>query len=130
MGLGPTHYRVLPVLKRVADRIVSRVGGTWNTYLDHPTGYHLDDISIDFWGPGGRGDPIGRLRGWRVSRRLIRLNRKGLPICYIRWRHRIWHPRTGWYFFNPDGISHDDHVHFTADLFSRVADGVCPWRGN
>jgi hypothetical protein len=130
MTFGPTHYNVLDPVRRVATRTAQRFSASWNTYTNHPAPYWLDDISVDFWGPRGRGYPIGRLKGWRLARRLIRLQGKGVPICYIRWQHRIWHPRSGWYFFNPDGIDHDDHVHVTFALYSQVADGPCPWVGN
>jgi hypothetical protein len=127
---GPTHYNVLNIPKRVANDLTARLGGTWNTYENHPFPYWLDDISVDFWGEFGRGNPIGRIRGWKVARELITRNQLGLPICYIRWRGRIWHPKSGWYKFNPDGIDHNDHVHVTFDLPSQTSGGWCPWRGN
>lgn len=127
---GPTHYNVLPIVRRVSDELVDHYGGTWNTYEDHPEPYWLDDISVDHWGPMGRGNPIGAVRGWRIARSIIRRNRLGLPVCYIRYRGRIWHPRSGWYRFNPDGIGHYDHVHVTYDFPSQTSGGVCPWRGN
>lgn len=128
MIFGPTHYNVKPHVRTVANRIANRLNTSWNTYTDHPQPYWLDDISVDFWGPRGRGHRIGMVKGWRVARHLIERNE--IPVCYIRWQHRIWHPKSGWYYFNPDGISHNDHVHVTFDLFSDVAKGRCPWRGN
>jgi hypothetical protein len=130
MIFGPTHYNVLPAVKTEADRLVARNGGTWNTYTDHPMPYWLDDISVDFWGERGRGAPVGQRRGWRQARALIQQSGKHIPICYIRWRGMIWHPKSGWYAFNPDGIGHYDHVHVTFDLYSQVAGAPCPWRGN
>jgi hypothetical protein len=126
---GPTHYDVRPDVRRLVEAVASDTDTSWNTYTDHPAPYWLDDISVDFWDPTGRGVPIGSYRGWQVCRHLIRQSRLHLPICYIRWRGRIWHPNTPWYDFNPDGISHNDHVHVTFDLYSRIAKGYCPWRG-
>lgn len=130
MIFGPTHYNVQAALKFIAETICAALGCTWNTYENHPQPYWLDDISIDFWGRYGRGNPIGRLVGRRVTRRLIRQHKNNVPICYIRWRGKIWHPKSGWYKFNPDGIGHYDHVHVTFDRYSETAGGNCPWRGN
>lgn len=128
MIFGPTHYNVLPQVRTEVQRIANRHRRSWNTYTNHPQPYWLDDISVDFWGARGRGQRVGRIVGWKICRDLIR--RAPLPICYIRWRGRIWHPKSGWYRFNPDGIGHYDHVHVTFDLYSHTGGTRCPWAGN
>jgi hypothetical protein len=126
---GPTHWNVLRQVKVLAQLLCTRFERTWNTYENHPYPYYLDDISVDFWGRRGRGSPVGRRAGRRIARALIHQHGHGIPICYIRWRGRIWHPRDGWRRFNPDGIGHYDHVHVTFNLYSNTAEGYCPWRG-
>jgi hypothetical protein len=128
VAFGPTHYNIRDDLRGLVELLANRHGASWNTYLDHPAPYWLDDISVDYWGRNGRGAPVGRKRGNRIARDLIH-NEHASP-CYIRWRGRIWHPKSGWYSYNPDGIGHYDHVHVTFDLFSHSAGGYCPWRGN
>jgi len=81
VAFGPTHWNVRPDVREVAQRIADRYGCTWNTYLDHPPGSGLDRVSVDFWGPGGRGDHLGRFKRRRITRHL---------------RLRSGHPRWLW----------------------------------
>lgn len=93
---------------------------TWNSYLDHPVGYHLDDISVDFWGDGGRGDPITPVHGNLISQRALKNSR--LPaIAWMIWNRRIWRPNVGWMPYNGWSGWHEDHVHITWNLYSRTA---------
>lgn len=126
MALGPTHYRVKPLVRRRANALVERYGGTWNTYLDHPTGYHLDDVSVDFWGEGGRGVPIGPARGQKIVDQLLATIQL-TPVAWIIWRGRAWRPHTGWRDY-PGWLGlHMGHVHCTFNLYSNTAGAWPSW---
>lgn len=60
-------------------------------------------MSVDYWGPGGRGDPIGRELGWDLLDFLMDL--PGRPFLrHTIYQHQLW---TSW-----GGIStwtRDDH---------------------
>lgn len=112
MAFGVTHYRVRPDVARVANQVAARYGCTWNTYEDHPPGYDLDAVSVDFWGPKGRGDFLGPRKRRRISR-YIR-NRSGGP----RWRWVINSTKgylPGGGRFTPKGGAewNAGHVHVT-----------------
>jgi len=96
----------------VADHVAHRYGVTWNTYREHPPGTDLDRVSVDFWGPAGRGDHLGPMKRRRISR-------------YIR--HLDWGPAWRWCIngrrgYLPSGARFDPkggaawnagHVHIT-----------------
>ena len=112
LGFGETHYRWRPDVKRLVKRFQHRYDTAANTYVDHPTGWHLDDRSVDFWSPAGRGWAISPAVGHKI---FIRLRRRRRPPW---WRWLIW---QGVIYF-PDGTSrvyedpndqHYDHVHVT-----------------
>lgn len=62
-GFGPAMYTLVEPLKRIADNIAGKYGLSWNTYSNHPPGMgpqpFYRERSVDWWGSGGRGDPIG-----------------------------------------------------------------------
>lgn len=111
-GFGPTSWSWRADVERLAWRFARRYSVAPNTYVDHPPGMHLDTVSIDFWGPGGRGDFINRRTARHIVRRLR--NRKKAP--HFRW---IIFDRVGWYpdgttFTPPGGDSWNaGHVHVT-----------------
>ena len=115
----PTRYRWRKHVKPLIRKLYREMGGPdeihINTYLDHPEDLHRTLTSFDVWGPGGRGDRIGKAKGDRV--RKIVFNDPGLPI--IEWaiwqRQRFgiendYKPRP---FGEDEFTFHDDHLHFT-----------------
>lgn len=120
MALGATHWSVRPRIRRRAERLVRDSSSTWNTYEDHPQGYHLDDVSVDFWGNGGRGDPLPPRVGDRICQRLLN-QRARLPVAWIIWEGKIWQPHTGWQIYNGWFGDHYDHVHVTFRVRSETA---------
>lgn len=117
----PTHYHVRAFLRSYADEVAHVVLGTWNTYTDHPPGYYLDDISIDWWGQHGRGDPLTELQGDTVAKYLIQ-NRHKRPIAWLIWNSKIWTPGQKWEPYSGWAGTHQDHVHCTFDAYSRTGD--------
>jgi hypothetical protein len=109
---GATHYNVTYQVRAVAERVANRYGCTWNTYLDHPPGLGLDALSVDWWGPKGRGDKLGRLKRYRITRYL----RRSRSIPAWRW---LINGRRGYYpdgsrFVPPGGsLWNAGHVHAT-----------------
>lgn len=114
-----THWDVRRAAKRVANRLQNSLATRWNTYYDHPVGYALDDISVDFWGPSGRGDPITPSVGEKICARLLG-NIDDRPIAWLIWNGRIWTPQNGWQPYNGWSGMHKDHVHVTFNMYSRV----------
>lgn len=112
MQWGATSWSVRADVRRVAIETCSRFRTTWNTYENHPPGLGLDEVSVDFWGPGGRGDRLGRLTRRRIARYLRR--RKGAP--HYRWiinGQRGYYP-SGARFTPPGGAEWNaGHVHVT-----------------
>lgn len=63
-GFGPTMYTVIPEMLEIAEAVANMFATPWNTYENHPPGYeqpYYRERSVDWWGPGGRGDPIGEI---------------------------------------------------------------------
>jgi hypothetical protein len=109
---GPTHWDVRPDVRRVANRVAERFDCTWNTYRDHPPGAHLDEVSVDFWGSGGRGDNLPRDKRRKIARYLRQ--REGLPRwLWIINGNRGYLP-NGERFTPPGGrLWNGGHVHVT-----------------
>lgn len=112
IAFGRTHYNVREDVHELAVQVAGRYGLSWNTYEDHPPGMALDHVSVDFWGPGGRGDMLGPKKRRTVSRHLR--NRIRGP----RWRwvingNRGYYPGGG--TFTPPGGAewNAGHVHVT-----------------
>jgi hypothetical protein len=113
VALGATHHNWRPDVHTIVRRILAENPSiSANTYTDHPwPGW--DEVSVDFWGPGGRGDPIDRAAGLRVRRTLMEL--PGEP--YIRhtiWMHQLWTSFGGWSWWEPnDHSGRLRHLHVT-----------------
>jgi hypothetical protein len=127
-GLGPTHFNWRPDVEwYIYNRVLPHITGVFgfqatepNTYVNHPTGWWLDDRSVDFWSEFGRGDPIHPSVGHEIVNFVW--NDPNPP--WIRWY--IW---QGWIYVIPwDWIGsgnyisypyedlsdqHFDHVHVT-----------------
>ncbi|MDP9439202.1 MAG: hypothetical protein M3P49_10720, partial [Actinomycetota bacterium] len=104
---GATMYSWAPGLREKWDAIARQVPGvTFNNYYGHPDGWEeREQYSADFWGPGGRGDPIGVPMGDATLQ-------AGLGVLGDALSYFIWNGRASW-GFNPTD-PHRDHVHFTA----------------
>jgi len=78
---GPTSWDLRPDVQEVAQEVVRKFGGTWNTYIPHPPGTNLAKVSVDFWDNGGRGDKLPRKKRRQITRYLR--YRSGQPK--FRW---------------------------------------------
>jgi hypothetical protein len=112
-GLGATHYRLAPPVRRVVEQAIARHPGlTWNSYTGHPwPGWGA--WSVDFWGPGGRGDPADYKTLWDCRNYLMRI--AGRPmIRHTILRHQLW---TSWggetYWKSDDHSGRLQHLHVT-----------------
>ena len=113
MALGRTTYDWRPdVHRRVLDVLARFPSVTANTYINHPfPGW--DDRSVDFWGPGGRGDAIDRATGAKIQNYLLGLT-EGPAIRHTIYLHRWWTNWAGWLKWNADDHSGQlRHVHVT-----------------
>lgn len=95
--------------------MVRRFGGSWNTYFGHgsPSG-HDEDQTVDYWGAGGRGDPLGEEQGdamvaWILGQHQVQ------PVQILIWWSWWWRPMLGWYEYpgwgGPHGPGEDAHIH-------------------
>lgn len=127
-ALGRTHYDVYGYIKDRADRVNDAIGGlSWNTYDKHITSPGANEHStVDHWGPGGRGDPIGKRKGEKTARYIASNMRKGL--LDVIFNRRI---STGGGFRPFSGPPHPDHVHtaWSADRDAPMAKGSGPGGG-
>ena len=113
MPLGATHHNWTPEVEATVQQVLSRFSAlTANTYIDHPwEGW--DGLSVDYWGPGGRGDPIPTDLQWTSARYLLRM--PGLPnIRHLITEHSLWTSWGGWSYWRPKGhAGRLRHVHVT-----------------
>lgn len=89
----PTHYEWAARVSRRAHRLVNAEdfrGKIWvTTYLKHPPAFPREHLSLDVWGSGGRGDPIGEDLGHRVYDRLF--NDPHPPdVWWCIWQNRMY----------------------------------------
>lgn len=112
MNFGPTHWNVRDDLAEFANRFSSRNNLSWNSYRDHPPGMGLDYVSVDFWGPGGRGDRLA-LHRMRDLARSLRRSKTVPPWRWIIAGNKGWYP--GGATFTPPGGAEANagHVHIT-----------------
>lgn len=88
-GLGATTHQWDPDVAAVIQRVTSRFRAvTANSYVCHPfCGW--ERRSVDFWGPGGRGDSLERDLSVEILRFVRRLN-AGPLIRHHILGHTIW----------------------------------------
>lgn len=121
LDLHPTRYETVwrEDIEELARWVWDEYGLWCNTYIDHPPGFGgiYDSVSMDIWGPAGRGD--GSQADW-VNSAFYHIFNNGLPP-WIRWCIRdgwIWiDDGYGWREYwdtNPwsDGV-HRQHGHIT-----------------
>lgn len=112
-GLGATHYNWRPDVRRVVASVLEEFPRvTANTYVDHPfPGW--DNRSADFWGSGGRGDPIPKEVGFAVRRYINNLS-MGPRVRHSIYLHQWWTDWSGMQTWKPNDHSGAlRHVHFT-----------------
>jgi hypothetical protein len=133
MATGATHFGwrqdVADLVARVEFEFSGLTAG--NTYFDHPivwpqfSFFDLDFVSVDFWGPGGRGHTIDFDVGEAID------NFVWFDPFPPFIRYRIWQGElltipphligTGEFFVEPYGNPfdtfsddvHERHIHFT-----------------
>lgn len=120
-----------PHILGYAEEIYKQVGGgiSYNTYPGHPAGWpEREPYSVDFWGPGGRGDSLenydyGVNTGWNI----VSLGQKKSDFSYYIWQGTD----------SMGGVAaaedpHMDHVHITwmGDLGLGGGTGVSMARVN
>lgn len=103
-GTGATRYRWKDSVERNVRRVLARWPGvTANTYVCHPwCGWA--DVSVDFWGAGGRGSPLVGHRAEEIRAYLMRLPGKPL-IRHTILDHQLWTSWGGYSYW-----SRDDHA--------------------
>lgn len=122
-GLGSTMHTYIPQMQDYKNRVMNQFPDIYtNTYSNHPMGFeqpYYRERSIDHWGGGGRGAPIGTDRGGQVAS--FAIDDLGSNLNWLIWNGRMldaggWGPDTS-------GFSHHDHVHVTAfaDKHSNVS---------
>jgi hypothetical protein len=112
-GLGRTHYDWEPPVRRTVQLTLSRFSNlTANTYIDHPWPM-WDGLSVDYWGRGGRGDPVPPTVSWSTVRFLMRMHGKPL-IRHLIYEHSLWTRSGGWSYWAPaDHSGRLRHIHVT-----------------
>jgi len=113
-GLGATHYNWRPDIADFVAYIESQWPTAANTYWDHPTGFGRDATSVDFWNPGGRGDPIDFWVGQAIWDYVF-FGDFPPYIEWVIWQGWMWTYWDGsvWYCDIDPWDCHFDHVHFT-----------------
>lgn len=112
MSFGATAWDVKPYVRVLATLVTHKFDCSWNTYDDHPPGYGLDDVSVDFWGMGGRGDFLSR----RKRRRITRFLRHGQHVPAWRWiinGSKGYYPGGGTFVPRGGAEWNAGHVHIT-----------------
>jgi hypothetical protein len=121
-GVGATHYNWdWDVEGYIYGRILPYITATFgfeatapNTYVDHPNGWRLDNRSVDFWNPAGRGFPIDFTVGEAIVNYVMNIDGNNPPFTswYI-WQGVIWDNFYGYRWYWDENDLHYDHVHFT-----------------
>jgi hypothetical protein len=112
-GTGATTHSWVPEVRHNVHLVAARWPNVRpNSYVCHPwCGWSR--FSVDFWGSGGRGDPLPEKIGPEIRRFLMNL--PGPPaIRHTIWEHWIW---TSWGGYSP-WIANDHsgrlrHLHVT-----------------
>jgi hypothetical protein len=112
-GLGATRWRWRRDVRAVVAELSREFPAARpNTYVGHPwVGWGR--VSVDFWGPGGRGDPIQQDLGWQLLHYAFRM--PGKPnLRHTIFLHQLWTSYGGYSFWRPDDHSGAlRHVHLT-----------------
>jgi hypothetical protein len=112
-GLGATRWRWRRDVRRRVRLLSARFPqAKANTYVCHPwCGWGR--VSVDFWGPGGRGDPIDK----QLGQELLQTARALPGPPYLRhtiYLHQLWTSFGGYSLWRKDDHSDElRHVHLT-----------------
>lgn len=112
-GTGATTHNWTPAISTTVQSVLTRWPGvTANSYVCHPwCGWSR--YSVDFWGRGGRGDPIGHDTAMEIWHFLFNLNR-GPSIRHAIHRHWLWTDWGGYSTWTRDDHSGRlQHLHVT-----------------
>lgn len=115
MSLGATHWSVEPWVADLANDVIARFGGSWNTYVGHGLAPAAGETrTVDFWDPAGRGATLEEHRGDMITAWLLGQNEID-PVLILIWWSWIWLPGQGWApysgFQGSHGPGPDAHVH-------------------
>ncbi len=115
MALGRTHWSVEGFVRTAGEEVRGKFGGSWNSYEGHGLAPARGErLTIDHWGPLGRGDPLDEHAGdamvaWILGQNVIR------PVRILIWWSWVWYPTRGWEpysgFQGNHGPGPDAHVH-------------------
>lgn len=112
-GLGATRYHWTPEVERIVQLVHRRYPrARANTYVCHPwCGWGR--LSVDFWGEGGRGDPIGPDLSKEIRHFLMNLD--GPPLIrHTILQHQLWTRWGGYSVWRRDDHSGKlRHLHVT-----------------
>lgn len=112
-GLGATRYRWRPDVRRVVEALRRKNPRAHpNTYICHPwCGWGR--VSVDWWGPGGRGDPINPEVGHQLLHDAMVMN-FGPNLRHTIYKHQLWTSFGGYSWWAPeDHAGALRHVHLT-----------------
>lgn len=116
----PTHYDWRPDVEEVARELVEKFNVSVNTYFKHPPTYgrKFEFVSLDVYGPEGRGDPLDPAVGREVWKYLW--NRPGIHWAWGIYMGRSWGSVKGWGPAPPgpedSDPEHNHHIHITYEL--------------
>src|SRR5215211_918322 len=121
----PTHYEWVARVSRRAHHLVNAEDfyrRIWVvTYFQHPPAFPREHLSMDVWGWGGRGDPIGTDLGYRVFERHF-TERRPPDVWWCIWQNRMYvrNAQTFEEHFEPapsgpagSDAKHELHLHFS-----------------
>lgn len=112
-GLGATRWRWRHDVDAVVTYLLNKhSAATANTYIGHPwPGWGR--VSVDFWGPGGRGDPIAYPLGRALLDDAFTLP-WGPQLRHTIYVHQLWTSFGGYSWWPEDDHSGSlRHVHLT-----------------
>jgi predicted chitinase len=112
----PERYSWRSDVEEVARYLVDTYGVWCNTYVDHPPGWGLDNVSMDVWAYSGRGSTVDPSVGQAVFDDIFN-NGKQPWIWWVIWWGSMWSMGGGWEAapWGPvdSDPGHYSHVHFT-----------------
>lgn len=120
VDMYPTHYSWEPSVEEVARELVEKFDVSVNTYHLHPPGTKVnwEHVSLDVWGPKGRGHKLDPREGRKVWSYLW--NRPGIRWAWGIYEGKMWVRGRGWES-SPPGPSDSDaehnwHIHLSYEL--------------
>jgi predicted chitinase len=121
VDLHPDRYTWV----QLVDDYIRRVLGTWqgrvwaNTYVDHPPGFGMDDVSVDFWDYAGRAVSLDSTIGKEILDWIF--NDQNAPwINWCIYQGYIWTDGVGWQeYWDTDPWSDAGHWHHLHITFHR-----------